>query len=226
MLVLLQLAVTLNAAPVQGTSETPAVAPTVSAAVAPSMVTTAASPMLRIGPVDAPVGVTRLMVTDTVPKARKKSVALSDGYETRLKIHQFASYATLPLFAAQLIVGQNLYNADEKGGARPTWAVNAHKPLAYSLGALFAVNTVTGTMNWWETRHQEEGRTWRTVHAALMLAADAGFAYVGSLGECARTPGARQCSAGDRNKHRNFAIGSSVLALGSYAMMLSPFRKD
>ncbi len=226
MIVLLQLAAALNAAPVQGAPQgTPEATPLV-AATAPAVVPAGSAPLLRVGPVDLPVGVTRLVVTDTVPKAKKKSVELSEGYETRLKIHQFASYATIPLFAAQLIVGQNLYNADEKGGARPTWAVNAHKPLAYSLGALFAVNTVTGTMNWWETRHQAEGRTWRTIHAALMLASDAGFAYVGSLGECARTPGARQCSAGDRNKHRNFAIGSSVLALSSYAMMLSPFRKD
>lgn len=95
-----------------------------------------------------------------------------------------------------------------------------HKPIAYALGGLFAVNTVTGALNWWETRHQEEGRTWRTIHAALMLAADAGFAYTGSLGSSAKS------SSADRDTHKNWAIGSSVVALGSYVMMLSPFRKD
>ena len=173
-----------------------------------------------------PVGVTRVADSDTVPKSKKKAVQLSEGYETRLRIHQLASYATLPLFAAQIVVGQTLYDADTKGTARPDWAKSAHAPLAYALGGLFAVNTVTGVMNWWETRNQDEGRSWRTVHAALMLAADAGFAYTGSLGSCAVRPGVGNCSATDRNTHRNFALGSSVLALGSYVMMLSPFRKD
>lgn len=203
MIVLLQLAAALQAAPVD---PAPAV--------------------LRLGPVDAPVGVTRLWMDDTIPRPKRKAVELSEGYETRLRIHQIASYATLPLFAAQVIVGSNLYNADAKGQPRPDWAVNAHRPIAYALGGLFAVNSVTGTMNWWETRHQESGRTWRTIHAALMLASEAGFAYTASLGSCAVRPGVGNCSPRDRETHRNFAIGSSVLALGSYVMMLSPFRQE
>lgn len=204
MIVLLQLAVALHVAQVQ---DSPKDAPQ------------------TLGPVDMPVGVTRLVLTDTVltdtvPKAKQKALQLSDAYETRLKIHQIASYATLPLFAAQLIVGENLYNADASGSPRPAWATAVHKPLAYALGGLFAVNSVTGALNWWETRSQTSGLAWRTVHAALMLASDAGFAYTGSMGSSARN------SSADRDTHKNWAIGSSVLALSSYVMMLSPFRKD
>ena len=175
---------------------------------------------LAVGPRDSPVGVTRESAADTTPRVRKKATQISDGYSTRLTIHQIASYATIPLFASQLIVGSNLYNADSKGAPRPAWAKSAHKPLAYALAGLFAVNTVTGSMNWWETRHQTEGRTWRTIHAALMLASDAGFAYTGSMGESARN------SSADRDKHRQWAIASSSVALVSYAMMLSPFRQE
>ena len=173
-----------------------------------------------IGPREIPVGVTREPVQDTTPRVRRKATQISDGYATRLKIHQIASYATIPLFAAQVIVGTNLYNAHSTGAPLPAWARSAHKPLAYALGGLFAVNTVTGTMNWWETRHQPEGRTWRTIHAALMLASDAGFAYTGSMGGAART------SSKDRDKHRQWAIASTSVALVSYAMMLSPFRQE
>jgi len=173
-----------------------------------------------IGPRDLAVGVTREALPDTTPRVRKRATQISDQYATRLKIHQVASYATIPLFAAQLIVGSNLYNADSKGAPRPAWAQSAHKPLAYALGGLFAVNTVTGTMNWWETRNQTEGRTWRTIHAALMLASDAGFAYTGSMGGSARS------SFKERDKHRQWALASSSVALLSYAMMLSPFRQE
>lgn len=175
---------------------------------------------LAVGPRDIPVGVTREFVADTTPRVRKRATQISDEYSTRLKIHQVASYATIPLFAAQLIVGSNLYNADSKGAPRPAWAQSAHKPLAYALAGLFAVNTVTGSMNWWETRHQTEGRTWRTIHAALMLASDAGFAYTGSMGASARN------SSVARDKHRQWALASSSVALLSYAMMLSPFRQE
>jgi hypothetical protein len=196
MIVLMQLAAALSAAPVDTV------------------------PLPELAPRNVPVGVNRLWLGDTVPKPRRKSVELSEGYETRLRIHQIASYATIPLFAAQVIVGTNLYNADAHGTKRPEWAVNAHRPLAYALGGLFAVNSVTGTMNWWETRHQKEGRTWRTIHAALMLASDAGFAYTGAMGTDAKT------SFRDRDRHRTWALASSSLALASYVMMLSPFRQE
>lgn len=171
------------------------------------------------GPREAPVGVSA-PATDTVPKKRAKAVEVSDSYATRLSIHHIASYATIPLFAAQYFAGDALYNADSKGLARPDWARTVHKPLAYALGGLFAVNSVTGAWNWWETRGHAEGRTWRTIHAALMLASDAGFAYAGSIGNNAKI------SYVERDNHRRWAIGSMAVALTSYAMMLGPIRGD
>ena len=156
----------------------------------------------------------------TRPKKRARAVELSDAYETRLTIHKVASYATIPLFAAQAVVGQQLY-VTETAGNRPSHGMRTtHDLLAAGVGALFAVNTVTGALNWWETRSQAEGRTWRTIHAALMLASDAGFAYTAALGRNARNLQA------DRNLHKNLAIGSASVALVSYLMMLSPIRRD
>jgi hypothetical protein len=148
-------------------------------------------------------------------------VEVSDAYETRLRIHRIASYATLPLFATEFVAGQALFNADATGAARPAWARAVHAPAAVALGGLFAVNTVTGALNWWETRHDDApGRAWRTAHALLMIASDAGFAYTGSLA------GDAQNSQAARDRHRQWAIGSMAVALASYAMMLDPIRRD
>ena len=113
----------------------------------------------------------------------------------------------MPLFAAQAIVGQQLFVA-EQAGNRPTGGLrDAHDLLAVGVGALFAVNTVTGSRNWWETRSELAGRTWRTIHGALMLASDAGFAYTAFL-----ATNARHLEA-SRVQHKNWAIGSVSAAL-------------
>jgi hypothetical protein len=126
----------------------------------------------------------------------------------------------VPLFTAQAIVGQQLYVVYQAGN-RPSQGLRAtHDVLAAGVGGLFAVNTYTGALNWWETRSQTDGRTWRTIHAALMLVSDAGFAYTAVTG-----PRARHLLA-DRNLHKNLAIGSASVALVSYLMMLSPIRRD
>jgi hypothetical protein len=174
-----------------------------------------------VGPRDLPVGVSLPEATDTTPrKPRKKAFQLSEAYETRLAIHKIASYATIPIFAAQAIIGQQLYTNDSKGLPRQRGLVGAHDAVAVALGGLFAVNTVTGGLNWWETRKQGEGRTWRTIHSVLMLASDAGFAYTAATGKRARGLQA------DRNWHKNWAIGSAAVALTSYVMMLGPIRGD
>lgn len=175
---------------------------------------------LRAGPRDEPAGIA-LPAEDTVPRRpRRKSVEISDAYATRLRIHKLASWATVPLIAAQAVVGQRLYVDDAGGGRPPQWAKDLHTPLAFAIGGLFAVNTVTGSINWWESRHQADGRTWRTIHSALMLISDAGFAYTASIGNSSRF------SQNDRNVHKAWAIGSSTVALASYVMMLSPIRRD
>jgi hypothetical protein len=157
---------------------------------------------------------------DTTPARRRKAFEISDAYATRLKIHYIASYATLPIFAAQAIVGEQLYNKYTTGQIVTRSLLNTHQDIAWGLGALFLTNTVTGSMNWWETRHQETGRTWRTIHGALMLLADAGFAYTASLGERVHVGEARP------DLHRNMAETSAGVALVSYAMMWKIFRKD
>lgn len=179
------------------------------------------TPRQVVGPRATPAGVTAARA-DTAPQGRRprpRSIDISDAYATRLRIHRIASYATIPLFAAQFAAGQTLFNADANGTPRPAWAKSVHRPIAYTLGGLFLVNTVTGTMNWWETHDDgSPGLAWRTVHAALMLAADAGFAYAGSMGTAAKS------SFRTRETHRQWAIASMAVALTGYAMMLPAIR--
>ncbi len=157
-----------------------------------------------------------LSAPDTV-KPRRRAVRLSEAYHTRLHIHKIASFAMLPLFAVQYAAGDQLF---KKGSAAPDWAQNSHGLLAGGIAGLFTVNTITGGLNWWETRHQEKGRAWRTTHAALMLLADAGFTATGLLAEDAEESG------GDRKLHRTVALTSMGVATLSYVMMLKPFRRD
>jgi hypothetical protein len=160
---------------------------------------------------------------DTVPR-RRKAVEISDAYATRLKIHYIASYATLPIFAAQAIVGEQIFHS-EQNGYKPSESLRiTHDAIAVALGALFVTNSVTGAWNWWETRHQEKGRTWRTIHASLMLLADAGFATTAALGSNARFYAGGGNPA--RDLHRNWAEASAGVALASYIMMWKPFRRD
>jgi hypothetical protein len=157
---------------------------------------------------------------DTTPARRRKAIEISDAYATRLKIHYIASFAMLPIFAAQAIVGEQLYHRYTTGEPIPSSLKNTHEDIAWTLGALFVTNSVTGSMNWWETRHNPIGRPWRTVHAALMLLAEAGFVYTASLGERVAVGQVRP------DLHRNMAEASAGIALASYMMMWKPIRGD
>jgi hypothetical protein len=189
---------------------------------------TAPAAVPAAGPfVQAPVGIgapSPAVVDDTTPSRRRKAVEISDMYALRLKIHYIASYATIPIFAAQAVVGEQLYNAENKGNPPPAGMKGLHDGIAVALLGLFGVNTITGAWNWWETRHQEKGRTWRTVHGALMLLADAGFAYTAALGSNAQFE--RNGGNPARDLHRNWAEASAGVALASYIMMWKPFRRD
>jgi hypothetical protein len=201
----------------------PALPPVDSAATVPatdSIVSPAAGPVV---PQPAGIGAPVAMAPDdTTPSRRRKAIQVSDAYATRLKIHYIASFATLPIFAAQAIVGEQLFHAEQNGYPPSTSLRTTHDAIAIALGALFVTNSVTGSMNWWETRHQAPGRTWRTIHAALMLLSDAGFAYTASLGE----RGAFTKSGGNpaRDLHRNWAEISVGTALVGYVMMWKPIR--
>jgi hypothetical protein len=148
---------------------------------------------------------------DTV-RRRPRAIEVSDSYEMRLRIHRYASYATVPLFALQTIAGNQMY---VNGGPTPEWANTLHKTGAAGLGALFTVNTVTGVWNLWETRGNEVGRTRRLLHAGFMLASDAGFAYAGI-----KLSGEAKRSRDGQIRHRRMAYLSMSSALAGYGLML------
>lgn len=164
----------------------------------------------------APAGVTALSVTsaDTTPR-RAKAIEVSDAYELRLRIHRYASYTMLPLFAVQSVAGNQLFQADKSGAERPGWAKSVHSAGAATLGGVFTLETVTGLWNLWESRSNEVGRTKRLLHSALLLGSDAGFAWSGiKLASDARH------DSDARNQHRNVAYYSMGAAAVGYGIML------
>jgi hypothetical protein len=150
---------------------------------------------------------------------RTKAFVYSDGYRTRAKIHRYASFATLPLFVAEGFVGQSLYSDPTESKK------TAHLAIATGIGALFAVNAVTGIWNLMEARKDPKGHTKRTVHGILMLAASAGFlataatAPESEFGEGGQGEG-EGGSSSSRSLHRGVAFTSIGLALTSYLIML------
>ncbi len=138
----------------------------------------------------------------------------SDGYRTRMKIHKYASFATIPLFASQYVVGQKLYDGNGSDGTR-----SAHTALAVATAALFTVNTVTGAWNFAESRKNPVHRTKRTIHGALMLAAGAGFVATGAMAPESENEGGRS-EGGSRSAHRTVAFASMGIATVSYLIML------
>jgi len=163
-------------------------------------------------------------VTDPEPD-QPQLIEYSDAYLTRLKIHKYASYATLPLFAAAYVTGNELI---KNGGNAASWARSSHGVIAGGLAALFAVNTVTGLWNLYESRNDPEGKTRRVLHSVLLLAADAGFLATAALaGESEGGEGGWEGGDGGNNSaHRAMAITSMGLAFTGYLTMTWPFRRD
>lgn len=143
------------------------------------------------------------------PRARPRAVSYSDAYYQRLTIHRYGSYAMLPLFAAEYVLGNELLN----GRSPASWVKPAHSAVAAGVGALFAVNTVTGAWNLWDARADENGRTRRIAHSALMLASDAGFAATGLIA------GDAKHSASAARRHRNVALASMGLSTAGTLLM-------
>src|SRR5690349_13432048 len=130
---------------------------------------------------------------------RPRAVQFSDAYYTRLSIHRIGSYAILPVFAGEYLLGNKLLDDRNAGGG-----VKAlHSVGAFTIGTIFAVNTVTGWWNFLEARHEPEGRSRRLVHLILMTASEAGFVYTASL---AGDAGHNNQTGGER--HRNAAVAS------------------
>jgi len=144
-----------------------------------------------------------------------KSIEYSNGYYTRLKIHQIASWAMLPLFIGSYATGTDLIN---NGNSASSFSKNAHGIFAGAAAGVFAVNTVTGVWNLVESRHDPAGRTRRWVHSISMIVAEAGFVATG-----ATAPEVEDGEVGDDGNataHRTLAITSMAVATASWLMML------
>lgn len=144
-------------------------------------------------------------------RPRPKAFEYSHAYEVRRKIHVIGSYAMVPLFVTQLVLGQRLY--DFKGGDSSR---TAHIIVGSSIGALFAMNTVTGVWNLWEARKDPNHRTRRRLHGLLMLGADAGFLATGLLAPDRDDPNYLD----QFSTHRAVAITSIAAATTGYLVML------
>jgi hypothetical protein len=158
-----------------------------------------------------------LLQQDSAQPAHTVAIEHSDAYYTRAKLHRYASYATLPLFAAELALGQSLYNNSANPGSRRA----AHGIVGAGIVGLFAVNTVTGAWNMFgEDRQDPEGRTLRLVHGLLMMAADVGFLATTRSGPNSGSP--RQALTFETSKvtHRNMAVASISIATTGYLIML------
>jgi hypothetical protein len=154
---------------------------------------------------------------DNDPQAaspRPVAIEYSDAYYTRAKIHKYASFATLPLFATEVALGQTVYNDPN---ANSSAAKGAHIAVGSAITGLFAVNTVTGVWNMWESRHEPSHHKLKLIHGILMLGADAGFVATFASG-----PGGRNAANLDSQKqtHRTLALTSIGVATGSYLLML------
>jgi hypothetical protein len=139
-----------------------------------------------------------------------RATEYSDAYRLRAKIHRISSFATLPLFGAEAILGQSLYS-DPSSSKK-----DAHLMVAGGIGALFGVNTVTGVWNLLEARKDPNKRGRRLTHGLLMLSADAGFLATAALGPESE----HGESEGSRSTHRAVAFTSIGLASAGYLIML------
>lgn len=144
-------------------------------------------------------------------QGRPKVIELSDWYYRRLTIHRWVAYGTLPVFAAQWMAGQRLYNDSREA---PTWAKTTHRVGATLLAGGFTVNTVTGVWNLWDSRSVSQGRALRTVHSISMLVADGLFTYAG-----AKLSDEAEQSADKRQLHRTIALSAMGLATFSGVAM-------
>ncbi len=153
-----------------------------------------------------------LVLNDSTHR-RPRVIEYSDWYAKRLMIHRIGSYTMLPLFATEYVLGDKLLNGNGTDAEK-----NGHVVAAAGLGALFTINTLTGVWNLAESWKDPSDRKRRLIHSALMIGADAGFAWAGAIGG-----GARESSS-TRSLHKNIAIGSMGLSTVGAAMMW--FWKD
>jgi hypothetical protein len=157
-----------------------------------------------------------LQQTDAQP-VHAAAIEHSDANQTRAKIHKYASFATLPLFAAEVALGQSLYNTPTNAGANKS----AHALVGAGIVGLFGVNTVTGAWNLFgEGWRDTDGRTLRLVHGLLMMAADVGFLATTASGPNGGGRNGALTFETDKVTHRNMAVASISVATAGYVIML------
>jgi len=146
------------------------------------------------------------------PAPRAVAFEYSDAYKTRAKIHKYAAFATLPLFATEFALGQSLYN-DPSDGKK-----GAHIAVGTGIIGLYGLQAVTGVWNLVEAKKDPNGKKKRLTHAVLMLASGAGFAITPML-----APGHRdeiELGSSSASTHRAVAFTSIGIGTAGYLLML------
>jgi len=155
-------------------------------------------------------------VSQDQPARRPVPVEYSDAYKVRAKIHKYTSFATLPLFVANYLVGQDLYNHPGDESKK-----GLHGGLVAATAVVFGVNTVTGAWNLWEGRKDPNHRTKRMTHGVLMIIADVGFLATAMLApDYEHEGGSAPTSTNGASTHRAVALTSMGIATVSYLIML------
>jgi hypothetical protein len=185
-----------------------------------------AGPVIQAGMLFAPEAIAAALGDPLLPAAQEPpaqaplhaaAIEHSEAYQTRARIHRIASFATLPLFATELALGQSIYNSPTNLNAKKS----AHIVVGTGIIGLFGVNTVTGAWNLFgEGLHDEEGRTLRLVHGLLMMAADAGFVATSMTGPGGQSRQSSTTFASDKMLHRNLAVFSISAGTAGYLLML------
>jgi len=150
------------------------------------------------------------------PAVHSVAVDYGHAYDVRAKIHKYASYSMLPMFGAQIVVGQKLRNELDSGEDTHGGLKTAHTALATGIVGLFAVNSVTGVWNLVQSRNDPNQRGLRLAHSLMMLGADAGFVATAMI-----TPNEHEHGGPFSNgPHRTIALTSMGVATASYLIML------
>lgn len=149
--------------------------------------------------------------------APPRAFSYSEGYRQRALIHKRASLAMLPLFVAEGVLGQKMFN---NPSAISSTRRTAHRTIGMAIGGLFAVNSVTGVMNMWEGRKDPQGLIRRTIHGTLMLVADMGFLATAMTRPNTSTSDGLAIYDFKKNQHMALAYASITTATIGYLMML------
>jgi hypothetical protein len=146
---------------------------------------------------------------------RPVAIEYSDAHYTRAKIHKYASWATLPVMATEIVLGEKLYNDPNSINSSSR---GVHGAVGSALIGLFGLQSVTGVWNLVDAS-AAPGHKKRLIHGLLMLAAEGGF-----VASAVTAPGhSRNALINfDANKatHRDIAYVSMGVGTAGYLLML------